>query len=457
MSKSVAIFIFHRDLRIKDNIGLHETVKKYDIVIPIFIYNGLQISNKNNYKSEKAIRFMVQSISDLDNHINHITDFGKLFTFYTTSSETKIIDQIKKHIDINAVCFNVDYTPFAKQRTEQMKKYCAGLNINCDTYEDYLLAPIGTFNRNNDIYKVFTPFYKNGESVADAVPKPKRITQVYNNIISKNQISRNPFLRNHQNHEVKIITDPRSVIGGRKHGIKLLRKIPTHQQLYNSSKDKLTYNTTGLSPYIKFGCISIREAYWFIKIKLSPDSKLISQLYWREFYYYIINKYPRMFIDRTFQQIKIKWNSSKEHKLLFKKWTTGNTGFPIVDAGMRELNETGIMHGRSRLITANFLTRLYGINWRIGELYYARQLIDYDPAVNNGNWQWVASVGVDTKHHSMRIFNPLTQHKKTDPDCQYVKKWVSELSDKSPNEIFSLYPDDEYKKMRINGIKMWNN
>jgi deoxyribodipyrimidine photo-lyase len=454
MSKSIAIFIFHRDLRIKDNIGFHESLKKYNIVIPIFIYNGLQISKKNDYKSDNAIKFMVQSIADLDANINHFTQNGKLFTFNIESSETKIIEQIKNHITIDAVCFNIDYTPFAKKRTQDMQKYCSTHNIICDTYEDYLLAPMGTFNRNDDIYKVFTPFYRNGESLTKVIPKPKRINHLYNNVISKQQISEIPFLKNHKNHEIKL--EPTTIIGGRKHGVKLLRNISKQQRMYNELKDMLIYNTTGLSPYIKFGCISIREVYWFIKIKLNSDSKLISQLYWREFYYYIINKHPKMFINQNFQNVKIKWNAQKEHKVLFKKWSNGKTGFPIVDAGMRELNETGIMHGRSRLITANFLTRLYGINWRVGEMYYARRLIDYDPAVNNGNWQWVASVGVDTKHHSMRIFNPLTQHKKFDPECEYVKKWVPELSDKSIIEIFDMYPDDEYKKMRLDSIKMWN-
>jgi deoxyribodipyrimidine photo-lyase len=443
MSNPIAIFIFHRDLRIKDNIGFHETVKKYNQVIPIFIYSGLQIDAKNEYKSDRAINFMSQSLIDLDRHIRHFTS-GKLYKFYSKSGdETKIISQISKSINnvISAVCFNIDYTPFAKERTKLMKKYCNDSKIACDTYEDYLLAPIGTFNKSDGPpYRVFTPFYINGEKQIGKIPKPKKITAEYKKNVA-------PLIKNHKNYELKLRGVVNQIIGGREFGITLLRKITT-QRLYDVSKDILTYKTTGLSPYIKFGCVSIREVYWYIKTKLGANSKLISQLYWREFYYYIIDKYPGMLKNKNFQNVKVKWNTSAEHKKLFKKWMNGKTGFPIVDAGMRELNETGNIHGRSRLITANFLTRIYGINWRIGEAYYARQLIDYDPAVNNGNWQWVASVGVDTKHHSMRVFNPILQHKKFDPECEYVKRWIPELKNKTITEIFGMYPVELYKKMK---------
>ena len=203
---------------------------------------------------------------------------------------------------------------------------------------------------------------------------------------------------------------------------------------YASMRNELTYSTTQLSAYIKFGCVSIREVYWKIRAKVkNADSRanLINQLIWRDFYFHIMYHFPKSMGGNFREKFNgFKW---KNNKGWFKAWCEGHTGFPIVDAGMRELNETGYMHNRSRLITSNFLTRILICDWRWGERYYAQRLRDYDPSVNNGNWQWSAGTGTDTAPFSQRIFNPWLQSGKFDESCEYIKKWLPELKD-IPNE-----------------------
>ena len=191
--------------------------------------------------------------------------------------------------------------------------------------------------------------------------------------------------------------------------------------------------TTNLSTYIKFGNISIREAYWKFRKTFGLKNTLVSQLYWREFYYYIAFYYP-VLKSENFQSKydDLEWSYDKRD---FRRWYSGNTGYPIVDAGMRELNATGSMHNRARLITSNFLNRMLGQDWRTGEKYYARLLTDYDPAVNNGNWQWIASTGVDPKPYFQRLFNPWLQSKKYDPEADYIKKWIPSLKNIPAKEL----------------------
>ena len=187
-----------------------------------------------------------------------------------------------------------------------------------------------------------------------------------------------------------------------------------------------------LSAYIKFGCISIREVYK----KFKSNVKIIRQLIWRDFYANILFEYPNVLHQAMKEKYrKIKWNHNVQY---LNAWKEGKTGFPIVDAAMRELNETGFMHNRGRLIVSSFLIKTLLINWQEGEKYFATRLIDYDPASNNGNWQWGASTGVDSQPY-FRIFNPWLQSKTHDPDCAYIKKWIPELKDIPNKEIHKWY------------------
>ena len=228
----------------------------------------------------------------------------------------------------------------------------------------------------------------------------------------------------------------------------------------------MTYSTSHLSAYIKFGCLSIREVYWAIIDSLGKENKLIEQLFWREFYFYISYYFPQVLKGKNYnpKYDNIKWIKNNN---LFLKWCNGETGYPVVDAGIRELNKTGYMHNRARLITSNFLNRMLGMDWRLGEKYFAIKLTDYDPSVNNGNWQWIASTGTDPKPYFQRLFNPIIQSEKFDKKAEYIKKWIPELKDIPPKDIHNwntkfknyeniyLNPIVEYKDAREKSVKMY--
>ncbi len=197
--------------------------------------------------------------------------------------------------------------------------------------------------------------------------------------------------------------------------------------------------TTHLSPHLKFTTVSAREVYHKIKNDFNRGHPLIRSLYWRDFFTIIGFHFPGVFQGAFHEKFdKLHWDNHPAH---FKKWCEGKTGFPIVDAGMRELLQTGNMHNRVRMITASFLVKDLHIHWQKGEKFFAQHLIDYDPAVNNGNWQWVASTGCDAQPY-FRIFNPWLQQAKFDPDCEYIKKWIPELRDQDAKAIHRWYKQE---------------
>lgn len=231
------------------------------------------------------------------------------------------------------------------------------------------------------------------------------------------------------------------LIGGRSEALKILKGLRSFGK-YGKLKDfPAEEGSTHLSPYLKFTVCSPREVYAAVCHHLSPHHELIRSLYWRDFFTSIVFFFPHVFKSAFhFKFNALKWSYSKR---AYQRWCEGSTGFPIVDAGMREMNKTGFMHNRVRMITASFLIKDLHIDWRWGEKYFAQTLIDYDPAVNNGNWQWVASTGSDTQPY-FRIFNPWSQQKKFDLECTYIKKWIPELRDFSPKAIHEWY-EEKYR------------
>ena len=235
------------------------------------------------------------------------------------------------------------------------------------------------------------------------------------------------------------LNDDKLVVGGRDEAIRILKKAITSQKHYSKTHNNLSENTSLLSAYIKFGCLSIREVYKSFR----HNRDFIRQLLWRDFYAQLLYHNPRV-LGHTMKPNynKIKWHYNDK---CFEAWATGMTGFPIVDAGMRELNTTGYCHNRARLIVASFLIKTLLIDWRKGEKFFATKLTDYDPASNNGNWQWCASTGADSQPY-FRIFNPWLQQEKHDPDCKYIQKWIPELRELEPNIIHNWYKEWESYK-----------
>jgi deoxyribodipyrimidine photo-lyase len=328
-------------------------------------------------------------------------------------------------LDLHSIFFNRDYTPYSKKRDKLIQKVAKSHDVPCRVFSDLLLnEPESVLKNDRTPYTVFTPFYRKASE--NKIPHPNYINldnffnrQNFGSInLEDMESSDNPYI---------------FIRGGRKNGSLILQNLRQYRN-YETERDiPSKQGTTLLSSHLRFGTLSIREV--FHAIKNQENFPLLRQLYWRDFYHYIGFYFPYVF-KKSFRE---KYNNLKwvYNEKVFKKWTEGKTGFPIVDAGMRQLNKTGFMHNRIRMIVASFLTKDLHINWQQGEKYFAQKLVDFDISVNNGNWQWSSSTGCDPVPY-FRIFNPWTQQKKYDPDCKYIKKYISELRDLTPKEIHNL-------------------
>jgi deoxyribodipyrimidine photo-lyase len=330
------------------------------------------------------------------------------------------------------VYFNRDYTPFSVKRDLAIQAVCEAAGVPCHVFDDALLNPPGSvIKQSGGPYTVFTPFFNKASLIAVTKPQAfgkgrfwtRPIKGEDPQALDKVSVAANPSL---------------AVKGGRGEAVALLKKLTAYKN-YASQRDVLAEGgTTRLSAHLKFGTVSVREVFQAIQKALGADHPLIRQLYWRDFFTHIAYHFPHVFGGSFYEQYdRIAWS---QDEAAFQAWCEGKTGFPIVDAGMRELNATGSMHNRARMITASFLVKDLHIDWRRGERYFAQKLVDYDPAVNNGNWQWAASTGCDHQPY-FRIFNPWRQQERFDPDCRYIKRWVSELQALSAKAIHSLYKD----------------
>ena len=450
------LFIFRRDLRIIDNNGLNLLNEKCKNIFTIFIFTPEQVGTGNKYKSDNAVQFMIESLQDLASQISKAG--GHLYTFY--GHNDKIVADCIKAFDINVVCFNLDITPYAKERDNKIIKLCEHMKTYVMYDYDYYLHEPGTIvNGSKEPYQKFTPFYQTClKKKVESPAGPRKIHFKRSEAHIPGKISLEQAFKKFTKENPDIL-----VHGGRPEAIKTLKTAVRTQTHYSKTHNELDKQTTQLSAYLKFGCISIREAYK----ALHGKRDIIRQLIWRDFYANILYSFPHVLGHAMKQKYnKVHWHHNTNW---FKAWCDGETGYPVVDAGMRQLNETGYMHNRARLIVASFLTKTLLIDWRDGEEYFASKLTDYDPASNNGNWQWVASTGADSQPY-FRIFNPWEQAKNFDPDCEYIKKWVPELADVPDKDIlnweteFNNYKDTkypkpivDYKKQKDLALKMLGN
>ena len=451
------LFIFRRDLRIVDNNGLNLLNERCKNIFTIFIFTPEQVGSGNKYKSDNSVQFMIESLEDLASQISK--SGGHLYTFY--GHNDKIVADCIKAFDINVVCFNLDITPYAKERDEKIIKLCEHMKTYVIYDYDYYLHQPGTIvNGSKEPYQKFTPFYQTClKKKVESPAGPRKIHFKRSEAHIPGKISLDSAFKKFVGKENPDIL----VHGGRPEAVKTLKTALRTQSHYSTTHNDLDKQTTQLSAYLKFGCISIREAYK----ALHGKRDIIRQLIWRDFYANILYSFPHVLGHAMKQKYnKVHWHHNTNW---FKAWCDGETGYPVVDAGMRQLNETGYMHNRARLIVASFLTKTLLIDWREGEKYFASKLTDYDPASNNGNWQWVASTGADSQPY-FRIFNPWEQAKNFDPDCEYIKKWVPELADVPDKDIlnweteFNNYKDTkypkpivDYKKQKDLALKMLGN
>ncbi len=416
------LFIFRRDLRLEDNIGLLEALKESTTLIPCFIFTPEQIES-NPYRSNRSLQFLIESLEDLEEALRE--EGGKLYLFF--DSPESLVEKCIEKLKIDQVVVNRDYTPYSIKRDAKIGAVCKKHNIPFKTYDDALLhPPEETLKADGKPYTIFTPYFRNASKLDIALPQKIKGGHYHTKPID--------FALNRDIYK-KILPereDEPFLTGGRTAALKILSKIEHHQN-YSKVRDFPAQDeTTHLSAYLKYTVISPREAYYKIEKVLGSHHDLIRALYWRDFFSHIAFFFPHVFKGAFHKKYDhLDWSYDKK---TFQKWCEGKTGFPIVDAGMRQLNETGFMHNRVRMIVASFLTKDLHINWQLGEKYFAQHLIDYDPALNNGNWQWAASTGCDAQPY-FRIFNPWNQQEKFDPECKYIKRWIPELSDFPPEMI----------------------
>jgi deoxyribodipyrimidine photo-lyase len=415
MRFSTSLFIFRRDLRLADNTGLNNVLKQSERVIPCFIFDPRQVEDSNTYKSDNAIQFMLESLTDLNKELRkHNT---RLYIFYGKTEE--IIKKLISSEKIDAVFCNRDYTPFSINRDSAIATVCKQHDITFEQNGDALLnEPENVLKKDGSHYSIFTAFYKKAHIIP--IKEPNKL---YKGSWFKGTIKHVVHLKDiatkilpHENKDI-------AYHGGAQKALTIVKNLEKLEN-YNHEHNYPSIKTSLVSAHLKFGTVSVRHLYHAILKQLGKHHPLIRQLYWRDFFTHIAYHSPTVFGHAYHKKFdKLAWNKDKK---LFNLWCEGKTGFPIIDAGMRQLNTTGFMHNRVRMIVASFLVKDLYIDWQWGEKYFAQKLVDYDPALNNGNWQWCASTGCDAQPY-FRIFNPWLQQKKYDPDCVYIKKWIPEL------------------------------
>lgn len=404
MIERVNIFWFRRDLRLTDNVGLFHALNSKLPVLPIFIFDT-NILDELEDKNDKRVSLIYQSLFAIQKQLEA---FGSsLEIFYSTPLHAfqKIIDRY----EVETVFTNHDYEPYARERDELIEKFLFKKNIGFKTFKDQVIFEKNeVVKENGEPYLVFTPFSKKWKSNL----RQENLKLYFDEKLQKNYLKRSPAqfpsLKdigfNESNNLPKLSVDENII----KHYHET-RNIPSIR------------GTSHLGIHLRFGTISIRQ---LVVKALALNETFLNELIWREFFMQLLWHYPRLVNEACKNEYdNIKWRNNEKE---FEAWCSGQTGYPIVDAGMRELNETGFMHNRVRMITASFLVKHLLIDWRWGEAYFAKKLLDYELASNNGNWQWVAGCGCDAAPY-FRIFNPHTQTKKFDPELKYIRKWVPEF------------------------------
>jgi deoxyribodipyrimidine photo-lyase len=398
------IFWFRRDLRLDDNVGLFHALNSTEEVLPIFIFDTTILSQLP--KDDARVTFIHQQLLKIQNQLQTI---GKsLAVFYGNPIE--VFQKLIAENSIKTVFSNHDYEPYARKRDTELNHIFKENNIAFKTSKDQVI-----FEKNDVVkddgtpYVVYTPY-------ANKWKEKFKSTTI-------NIINSEDYLKNITSHTYSFLT--LSDIGFETSKIKITTFDISEDLIenYEANRNFPALNKTSyLGIYLRFGCISIRKIV--AKASESKNETFLKELIWREFFMQILWHFPHT-VNKSFRPKydAIPWDNNED---LFQKWCDGKTGYPFVDAGMRELNATGHMHNRVRMIVASFLCKHLLIDWRWGETYFATKLLDYEQASNVGNWQWAAGSGVDAAPY-FRIFNPTEQIKKFDKDLIYIKKWIPEL------------------------------
>ncbi|RAJ17066.1 cryptochrome/photolyase family protein [Olleya aquimaris] len=429
MKKQVNIFWFRRDLRLDDNLGFYKALKSDYPVLPIFFFDK-EILDKLP-EDDARVTFIFETLQDMRNTLQDQHN-SSLAMFYGTPKNT--FKQLIDDYQINTVFTNHDYEPYATERDNSIKSLLEDHNIEFKTYKDQVIFEKDeVVKKDGDPYVVYTPYMR----VWKEKFKSHDLEIYYTNSYLDNLIE-HTRLPNVSLSDMGFKTSSQQ--------IKDYTVTPTLIQEYEATRNfPAKDNTSRLGPHLRFGTVSIRK---MVKKAIAEKNEIFWQeLIWREFFMQILWHFPHT-KEEAFKAKydRIDWRNNETE---FKAWCEGKTGYPLVDAGMRQLNQTGFMHNRVRMLVGSFLCKHLLIDWRWGEAYFAEKLHDYDMASNVGNWQWVAGSGVDASPY-FRIFNPTTQIDKFDKDHKYIKQWVPEYKT-------SNYPEPivDHKEARERCLKVY--
>ncbi|OYQ34062.1 deoxyribodipyrimidine photolyase [Flavobacterium cyanobacteriorum] len=420
------IFWFRRDLRLQDNKGLYEALSSGQEVLPVFIFDKNIL--KGLPEDDARVTFIHKLLTDIEEALKQHK--RSLAVFYDTPEN--VFKKLAAENSIEAVYTNHDYEPYAKKRDENIKEQLSAKGIAFKTFKDQVI-----FEKDEVIkdggqpYVVYTPYMKRWK---ENFKKQEPQQFASEKFLDKLATHPYPFLSLHDIGftESAIKPEPYDVSSGIINHYEERRNFPAVK------------GTSKLSPYLRFGAVSIREIVK--KAKAGNNDTYLNELIWREFFMQILWHFPHT-VNKSFrpQYDGVQWRNNEKE---FKAWCEGRTGYAMVDAGMREMNATGYMHNRVRLVVSSFLCKHLLIDWRWGEAYFAQKLLDYEQSSNVGNWQWAAGSGVDAAPY-FRIFNPAEQVKKFDPGLNYIRKWVPEFQE------LHYKPIVDHKEARERALKVY--
>ena len=404
ITKETTVVWLRRDLRLQDNAALYHALKENKDVMPLFIFDT-QILHLLEDKKDSRVEFIHQSLISLKDELD------KLGSSLLVLNGDPV--EIFKKLSLKAVYTNHDFEPYAIQRDEKVRALIAEKGIEFKTYKDHVVFEKAEVVKDDGKpYTVFTPYSRKWKAKLNAFYLKSYPTEKYFESFKKITPLSFPSLEE---------------IGFEKSGILFPERIIKQSLIekYDQTRNfPAVQGTTHLSVHLRFGTVSIRK---LAQVAQKKNEVWLNELIWRDFYQMILWHFPRV-VNHAFKPAydNIEWRNNTTE---FQAWCDGATGYPIVDAGMRELNTTGFMHNRVRMVVASFLTKHLLIDWRWGEAYFAKKLLDFDLGANNGGWQWAAGSGCDAAPY-FRVFNPALQTEKFDRELKYIKKWVPELDTK---------------------------
>jgi deoxyribodipyrimidine photo-lyase len=423
--QNITLFWFRRDLRLDDNAGLYQAIKNNENVLPIFIFDRNILDDLED-KKDARVMFLHQTLSAMKQKLE--ANGQSMLIKYGKPDE--VWQEITQEYNIKSVYTNHDFEPYALERDEEMRVFLESKNINFYTFKDHVIFEKNEVTKDDGKpYTVFTPYSNKWKAALK-----KRMSKVINTEGETEEISY--FFKSYpcEKYAHKFLKinplsiPPLEAMGFQESHIAIPSVEVSRGLIRNYDKTRnfpRLKGTSQLGIHFRFGTISIREK---ARNAQNLNETYLNELIWRDFYSQIMHHFPHV-IGNAFrpQYDRIPW---REDAAEFQKWCEGKTGYPIVDAGMRELNTTGFMHNRVRMIVASFLTKHLLMDWRLGEAYFAKKLLDFDLASNNGGWQWAAGCGTDAAPY-FRVFNPTEQQKKFDTDFVYIKQWVPEYGTKN--------------------------